>query len=535
MTSNTSLIIHGGPILTMDPDQPMVEAVLIQQGLVTAAGSESSVTEMAPQSAEVIDLQGRLATPGLNDAHAHIMMTGFAQQQIPLTAPQVTSIEQIKALVAERARSTANDRWIVGQGYDQATLVEQRHPTRHDLDDVAPDRPVFLWRSCHHIGVANSVALRLAGIDRNTADPDDGTIDRDAAGEPTGVLRESVATLVADFQPEPSEDDITAALLAGGLEFRRNGFTSATEAGIRLPEQMRAYQRLWRDGKLPLRSYLMMIIDDTLDELAALGIQSGFGDDWLTIGPAKLFSDGSIGGRTARMMASYEGEPDNCGLWMISPEEITERVVRAHNAGFQVGIHAIGDAAIEAVLDAYATAQSQNPRRDVRHRIEHCSILDDDLLDRIVSQQVIPIPGTTFLYYMRPAYLQNLGHERVRYAYAMKTFADRGIVAAASSDAPVVPVNPMLGLQTMVTRRDRLGDEIFPEERITIEEALKAYTWAGAYAAHQEHRKGSLKPGLLGDVTVFEHDLRQVDPATLEHERIDMTIAAGEVVYERAT
>ncbi len=533
MSSNSSLVIHGGPILTMNPNQPLAEALLIAQGQVVTLGTEAEVRAAAPKGADAIDLRGRLATPGLNDAHAHIMMTGFAQEQISLYAPAVRSIEQIKELVATRASETADDRWIVGQGYDQAVLDEQRHPTRHDLDAVAPDRPVFLWRSCHHIGVANSAALRLAGIDRNTTDPADGTIDRDEAGEPTGVLRESVATLVAGQQPDPTDEDIADALLAGGLEFRRNGFTSATEAGIRLPEQMRAYQRLWREGRLPLRSYLMMIIDDTLDELSGLGIQSGFGDDWLTIGPAKLFSDGSIGGRTARMRSPYEGESDNYGLWMISPEEIEERVIRAHDAGFQVGIHAIGDAAIEAVLDAYAEAQKRNPRPDMRHRIEHCSIVDERLLDRIAQQGVVPIPGTTFLYYMRPVYLQNLGEERVRYAYGMKAFADRGIVAAASSDAPVVPVSPMLGLQTMVTRQDRLGDAIFPEERISIEDALRAYTWAGAYAAHQDHRKGSLQPGMLGDVTVFEHDLRDVEPTTLEFERIDMTIAAGNVVHER--
>jgi predicted amidohydrolase YtcJ len=218
---------------------------------------------------------------------------------------------------------------------------------------------------------------------------------------------------------------------------------------------------------------------------------------------------------------------------MISPEEIEQRVIRAHNAGFQIGIHAIGDAAVIAVLDAYASAQALNPRPDARHRIEHCSLVDDAIIDRIREQGVIPIPGTTFLYYMRPVYLQNLGADRVRYAYAMKTFADRGIIAAASSDAPVVPVNPMLGIQTMVTRRDRLGDEIFPEEQITVEEALRAYTWNGAFASFSEQRKGSLQPGFLADLTVFESDLRSVEPRQLEHQHVDYTIVDGEVVHER--
>ncbi len=533
MRTPQQVLVHGGPILTMNPDQPIVEAVLMQFGRIVATGKLDEVLTLRAGPVQDIDLRGRLATPGLNDAHAHIMMTGFAQGEIALAAPAVSSIAQIRNLVAERAAVTPAGNWIVGQGYDQATLDEGRHPTRWDLDDVAPDHPVFLWRSCHHIAVANSKALELAGITARSADPDDGTIDRDESGEPNGVLRESVATLVSAQRPAPSDTDLAEALRLGGLEFRRNGFTSATEAGIRLPGQLRAYQRLWRAGDLPLRTYLMMIIDDTLDELASLGIQTGFGDDWLTIGPAKLFSDGSIGGRTARTRAPYEGEPDNYGLWMISPDEIRERVARAHNAGFQIGIHAIGDAAIEAVLDAYETAQAQNPRPDARHRIEHCSLIDEGLLDRIKSQGVIPIPGTTFLHYMRPVYLQNLGAERVRYAYAMRTFAERGIVAAASSDAPVVPVNPLLGIQTMVTRKDRLGDEIFPEEAISVEDALRAYTWAPAYASFSDHRKGTVTPGYLADLTVFGSDLREVAPDNLAEQTIDYTIANGQVVYER--
>jgi predicted amidohydrolase YtcJ len=527
------LLVHGGPILTMNPGQPVVDATLLQFGRVVAVGSLDDVRRLQAGKVETIDLQGRLATPGLNDAHAHIMMTGFAQSQIPIGAPAVSSIAEIKTLVSKRAASTPAGNWIIGQGYDQATLAEQRHPTRQDLDQVAPNHPVLLWRSCHHIAVANSRALELAGITASTVDPSDGTIDRDEHGKPTGVLRESVTELVAGKQAAATDDELAAALKAGGLEFRRNGFTSATEAGIRTPGQLRAYQALWRNGELPLRSYLMMIIDDTLDHLSSLGVQTGFGDDWLTIGPAKLFSDGSIGGRTARTREPYQGEPDNHGLWMISPKEIEERVVRAHNAGFQVGIHAIGDAAVEAVLDAYAAAQAQNPRPDARHRIEHCSLVDEGLLQRIRDQEVIPIPGTTFLYYMRPAYLQNLGAERVRYAYAMRTFADRGIVAAASSDAPVVPVNPLLGIQTMVTRKDRLGDAIYPEEAISVEDALRAYTWAPAFASFSEDRKGTLAPGYLADMTIFESDLRSVDPDTLSGQRVDYTIAGGTIVHQR--
>ncbi|MGC4190095.1 MAG: amidohydrolase [Thermomicrobiales bacterium] len=527
------LIVHGGPILTMDPANPEVEAVGIVGNRIAAAGSLADVRALVPQ-AESFDLGDRLATPGLYDAHCHVMMTGFALNELDLSAESAPSIVDIQRLVAEAAGRVPAETWIVGQGYDQASLVEQRHPTRADLDTVAPDHPVLLWRSCHHIAVANSAALRAGGVSTATDDPGDGRIDRDESGEPTGVLREAAVGLVSDAMPEPSEDQIADAIVAGGNSFRAHGVTSAAEAGIRLPEQMRAYQRLAERGNLPLRTYLMMIIDDTLDALVALGLRTGFGDDWLRIGNAKLFSDGSIGGRTARMRQPYEGEPNNYGIWMISPDEIKAKVLRAHLAGFQIGIHAIGDAAIELILDAYAEAQNVLPRPDIRHRIEHCSIVDLPLIERIANEKIVPIPGTTFLHYTRPAYEQNLGRDRFRYAYAMKTFAERGIVAAASSDAPVVPVDPLLGIETMVTRLDRTGADAWTEERIPVEEAIRAYTVNAAFASHEETIKGALKPGYLADITVFNRDLRTVEPTTIHAAMVDATIQDGAVVHQRS-
>ncbi|HVL22967.1 MAG TPA: amidohydrolase [Thermomicrobiales bacterium] len=531
---SSSLLIHGGPILTMNPAQPRVEAVGIAQGRVAAAGALDHVRAELGTRVEDIDLRGRTATPGLYDAHAHVMGVGFAASDVDISSNAVTSIADIRRAVRERAGETTPGGWVIGRGYDQALLSEQRHPTRFDLDEAAPETPVALWRTCHHIMVANSTALELAGITRNTPDPSDGTIDRDEHGEPTGVLRESATGAVTNAIGLASEDEIAAALEIGGNAFRQYGITSVAEAGIRRPEELRAYQRLRANGTLALRTWLMMIIDETLDELIALGIRSGFGDEWLRIGNAKLFSDGSIGGRTARMSRPYEGEIDNYGLLMIPVEEIAEKVLRAHTAGFQLGIHAIGDAAIGHVLDAYEAAQRAVPREDPRFRIEHCSILDEGLLDRMQRLGAVPIPGTTFLHDMRPVYLQNLGRERVRYAYAMRTFADRGIIAAASSDAPVSTQNPMVGIQTMVTRKDRLGDEIFPEERVSLEEAIAAYTTHGAYASFAEHEKGMLAPGMLADVAIFETDLSQVAPDELGNVRCDMTIADGAVVYERA-
>ncbi|TVR68442.1 MAG: amidohydrolase, partial [Sphaerobacteraceae bacterium] len=258
--------------------------------------------------------------------------------------------------------------------------------------------------------------------------------------------------------------------------------------------------------------------------------------DWSKwrIGPAKIFLDGSIGGRTARMSQPYEDEDDNLGLWMQDPQLMKHKLIDAHLAGFQCCAHAIGDAAIDLLLDAFDEALEQAPRADHRHRIEHSSILRPDLLDRIQAINAIPIPGTTFLHSFQKAYVANLGMDRIRYAYAMREFLNRGIVAAASTDAPVVSTSAMIGIKTMMTRLSEEGDELYAEEQITLEEAIHAYTWAGAYASFEESIKGTLEPGKVGDVVVLETDLRGVEPAEMGTVNVDLTAMNGEIVYQRA-
>jgi predicted amidohydrolase YtcJ len=527
------LLLANGRIRTMDHANPTVSAIAIRMGRIVYAGDDAGAKAAAAPGSAVIDLEGRTATPGLNDAHAHPMGVGFVLLDLDLSPERHAGITDLQALVREAVAATPAGTWILGRGYDDARLAERRHPTRADLDVVAPDHPVVLIRMCHHIGVANSAALRLAGVTRETPDPEDGLFDRDEHGEPTGVLREGALGIMRALMPEPDEDAMMTALEAGGREFLRQGVTSAVEAGIRDPRELRAYQRLHEAGRLPVRTCLMMMFDETLDDLISLGIRTGFGDEWVRIGPAKLYIDGSIGARTARMHAAYEGEFDNVGLLMMPPDELNSKVRRAHDAGFQIGIHAIGDAAIDLVLDAYQAAQAATPRPDPRHRIEHCSIVDDRILGRIYDSGAVPIPGTSFLRHFRDAYVNNLGEWRIGQAYGMRSFARFGIIAAASSDAPVVPVNALAGLQTMVTRRDILGRPCNPEEAVSLEDALRAYTVNGAFASFEEGIKGSLRPGMLGDVTIFETDLYPVDPDDLATTRVDYTVIAGAVAYER--
>lgn len=530
------LLLVNGKFRTMDAALPEASAVAIRQGRIVAVGANGEARAAAGPGVEAIDLRGRTATPGLNDAHAHPMLVGFALGDLDLaaTAERNRSVSALVTLVAAAARERAPGEWIVGRGYDQARLAEQRHPTRSDLDPVAADHPVLLLRSCHHVGVANSRALALAGVTAATTDPAGGTFDRDEHGEPTGVVREAALGVVQAAIGLPSEEQIAAALTRSGRAFLESGVTSVTEAGIDEPRELAAYQTLRQRGELAVRTYLMMMLDETLEAMTALGLRTGFGDERLRIGPAKLFADGSIGGRTARMRRPFLGESENVGLWMMPPAELKEKVLRAHRAGFQVGIHAIGDAAVELVIDAYEAAQRDDPRPDPRHRIEHCSIVDEGLIRRIAAIGAVPIPGTSFLRHFREAYWQNIGEERLRHAYGLATFARHGIVAAASSDAPVVPTSATAGLQTMVTRRDIAGRPVWPEEAVPLADALRVYTTNGAYASFEEGIKGRLTPGLLGDVTVFESDLFAVDPNDLAAVKIDLTIVDGEVAYARS-
>jgi predicted amidohydrolase YtcJ len=527
------IMLVNGRIVTMDPCQPRASALAIRQGRVVAVGKVADVRARAGAKIETIDLQGRTASPGLNDAHAHPMSVGLALGELSLSDPAAQSIAGIVDLVAAAVRGHDPGDWIVGRGYDHARLAERRHPTRHDLDAVAPDHPVLLIRMCHHIGVANSRALALAGVSRATPDPEGGLFDRDESGEPTGVLRERALGQVQAVITPPTEDQLAAALERSSAAYLAQGVTSVAEAGIGAPIEFRAYQRLWQRERLPVRTYLMMMLDENLDALATVGIRTGFGDDRLRIGPVKLFSDGSLGGRTARLRQPYEGQPDNLGLWMMPPEALKAKVLRAHQAGFQVAIHAIGDGAIELVLDAYEAAMLADPRPDPRHRIEHCSIVDEGLLTRIAALGVIPIPGTSFLYHFRDAYIDALGEDRPRLAYGLASFARHGIIAGASSDAPIVPLSPLLGLQTMVTRRDYDNRPVWPDEAVPLEEALRVYTLNGAYASFEEGRKGALAPGMLGDVTVYETDLFAVPPAELGAVQVDYTIVDGAVAYAR--
>jgi predicted amidohydrolase YtcJ len=381
--------------------------------------------------------------------------------------------------------------------------------------------------------VANSAALQAAGITKETSDPVGGQIDRDEHGEPVGLLRETAMKLVSAQIPAPTTADMKDYLRAAGKRFNEYGITSVGEAAVSNSSQFSAYQELARDCELPMRTFTMMLIDDTLDSLANLGIQTGFGDTWFRVGPAKVFQDGSGGGRTAAMTTEYRNDPGNKGITIYDQDGLNERFTRANAAGFQMAAHAIGDRAISMILTAYETALAANPRPDARPRIEHCGLCTVEHLRRMKAIGALAIPQPSFIYYLGDSYIENFTEEQLSMAYPGRSWFDAGIVAVGSSDVPVVSCDPFANMRSAVTRLTQDGQYMGRNQGVTIDEAIQMFTLNGAYGSFEEPIKGSITEGKLADLTVLSADPRTVEPEQLDTLQAELTMIDGRVVVER--
>ncbi len=526
-------VFLNGRVYTIDARQPRAEAMAVLHGRVLAVGSTAEIRAMAGPDTRVIDLGGRTLMPGINDNHCHPPGYGESLTSIDASAQAVSSLKQILDKYGKAASEAMPGRWIMGRGYDDTRLDVLRHPTRHDLDAVTGDHPAYLTRTCGHIGVANSVALQLAGITRDTPNPQGGEIDKDEHGEPTGVLRELAQNLVRSLVPEPTVADVKRNLIAAGKKFNSLGITSVSDASIRHDREMLAYQELRDSGELYMRTYLFMMIDDTLDALSALGLKTGAGDEWVRIGPAKIFQDGSGGGRTALMSIPYPDEPDNYGIAVYTQEEIDDRFTRAARAGFQCCAHAIGDKAIGMIIDGMERALNAYPQHDHRWRIEHCGMMTDELLDRMVELQLVAVPQFSFVHYLGDSYIRNFSREWLELSYPGRDWLDRGILTIGSSDAPVTPAEPWVNIRAAVTRLTQDGNVMGSEQGVTIDEALTMFTLNGARGSFEEHIKGSLTPGKLADTIVIDRDPHDLAPEELHTVEVDLTMVGGNIVFER--
>jgi len=521
-----------GHIITLDPARPTAEALAAWGGRIIAVGSDEDLYPLIGRRTKTIDLQGYTVIPGFHDAHCHILLFGLGLVAVNVRA--ATSISDIVSAVATRIRSATPGQWIRGGGYNENKLAERRHPTRADLDPVSPDNPVFLSHISGHMAVANSRALALAGITCDTPDPEGGLIDRDEHGEPTGLLKETAQELIKKVLPPYTLAETKAALAAAGRHMAAEGITSAQDAwaGWIAPEEFRAYQEASAEGLLPQRVRLMVDVEQlTVKEGRfdfAFGLHNGFGNDRLRLGAIKLFLDGSLIGRTAALSTPYVNAPDTSGFLVKSEPTIHDQVGIAHRAGWQVAMHAIGDRAIEAGLDAIESVMGVDAPR-FRPRLEHCGVLRPDLLARIRRLGVVVVTQPRFIFELGDGFRAALGEERLRLTYPLASL--RGLHVAFSSDRPVVHGSPLLGIQAAVTQRTESGAAYVPEEAISVEQALRWYTLGAAYSAFEEKEKGSLAPGKWADFVVLSDDPLRTRKPVGEIQVLE-TVIGGERVSE---
>lgn len=532
MTIKADLILRNARVYTVDPSRPWAEAVACVGGRISAVGSSDEIMALAGPKTEIIDAGGRLALPGLTDAHVHLLQCAIRRQEVSLFG--VRDFDEARRRVRETVAEAEPSQWVKGWGWDE-NLWDVR-PTREHLDDIAPDTPVALARVDMHTWLVNSAALREAGITRETPDPPESRIEREVSGEPTGILREwNAIRLVENQIPDPDEATLRDWLRDAITEAHRLGLTGAhdqrTEAEGRT--SFRLFQTLRHRGELDLRIH-MNIAEAYVSEADALGLQPGFGDDRLWIGHVKAFVDGSMGSRTALMIEPYEGEPDNRGVIVTSADELWELAVQADKTGFPLSIHAIGDLAVRNVLDVLSEFQQDDDVGGfaLPHRIEHVQVVHPDDLSRLSRYGIVAS--------MQPVHLQGEWHttdrtwgERARYAYAFRSLLDQGTRLALGSDAPVAPLNPMLGIHAAVTRQDPDGEPEggwYSEERISVSEAVYGYTMGPAHAAGKRRVQGSITPGKWADIIVLDRNIFEVAPAEIADTKVDVTIFDGEVV-----
>ncbi|MFQ6087065.1 MAG: amidohydrolase [Candidatus Bathyarchaeia archaeon] len=508
-------------VLTMNPSEPYAKAVAIKDEKIVAVGTNRQIKPWVGKHTKVMDLDGKTVVPGFIDAHVH--MRGFGRFLTWMNLRGVGSIREMKQLLRERVQKTSKRKWILGRGWDQERFKEKRYPTRWDLDEVASNNPVIFTRVCGHICVANSKALELAGITRDTVAPSGGQIDRDPeTGEPTGILRENAKDMVWNIVPEPGEEELTEMCALACQKAVESGLTSV-HWFVRSPVEIRILQELRAKGKLPIRVYLVVLVE-FMDCLINAGLVTGFGDPMVKIGGIKILADGSLGARTAALKQPYDDEPSTKGMMLYSQRSLNKLVLKAHRAGFQLAIHAIGDRAVDMVLKALERALKVLPRKDHRHRVEHVSVLNESLIQRMKKLGVIASVQPHFV--VSDFWVEKrLGKARARWTYPFKTIIKKGVLVAGGSDCPVEPISPLLGIYAAVNR------EMFPQERMTVEEALRIYTINAAYASFEEKIKGSIEAGKLADLVVLSDDLRKIEPSKIKDVGVEMTIVGGKIVY----
>ena len=535
MAMQADLLLFNGRIYTMDPACPRAQALAIAGNRILAVGGDDELRPLLSPGGPAVDLEGQAVIPGLIDAHVHFGWYSWAVHQGEIDLDNVPTKAEAVARVASQSREVPAGQWIQGAGWNKNIWPDPSFPTAADLDAVARDHPVALEDKSHHATWVNTKALELAGITAASEDPPGGEIVRDEGGRPTGILLETAAQLVYKIIPDADVGSMVEALRRGISEAHRLGLTGIHDPGH--PTVLAALQALRARGELGLRT-LAHIPSRDLDAALRLGLRSGLGDEYLRIGGIKLFADGALGPQSAHMLAPYEGTTDNVGIPTLTADELRDLVSRARAGGLSIAAHAIGDAANRCVLDAVEYARAEGPALEHRpwlpDRIEHVQLLHPDDLPRLARLGVVasmqPIHATSDM-----EMAERHWGRRCDLSYASRSVLDSGAHLAFGSDCPVETLDPLPGIHAAVTRRSHDGspgpEGWIPAQRLTVTEAVHAYTIGAAQASGEAHLKGSLSPGKLADVTVLSRDIFAIEPMEILDSRVRMTIFDGRIVF----
>ncbi|MFC2164384.1 amidohydrolase [Acidobacteriota bacterium] len=534
------LVIRNAKIVTIDKDNPRAEAVAVKDEFIIAVASDKDIGQYIEEgTTTVIDAQGQLVIPGLNDAHIHFM--GGGQSMMILDFRYVHDVHSIQQMVAEKVEHSQPGELIRGAGWEHETFPDKKWPTKEVLDAVAPDNPVVLSRADGHSVWVNSYVLKMSGISKDTPDPPNGTVVKDpTTGEPTGIFKEGAQGLLklkssVVLSREEKSQRLDQALELALAEARRTGVTSIQQ----LNGEYKRFHRFKEEGRLTCRVTFNMALpsnEAALKRLVELRKKYPSTDNWIRFGYLKAFIDGTLGSGTALMFKPFEDDPSTSGLPMMPYDKFEKNIVAADAMGFQTGTHAIGSKGNNWVLNAVEKAIQVNGSRDHRHRSEHAQLLRLDDIPRFSELGVVASMQPTHCITDKRFAEKRIGLERCRGAYAWQKLLDAKVHIAFGTDWPVEPIDPLEGLYGAVTRKDRAGepgDGWFPDQKLSMEKAIELYTLGAAYAEFMEDRKGMIKNGYLGDMVIFKNDLMTIPPEEIMASKVDYTIVGGKVVFQR--
>lgn len=521
------LILVNGNVLTSDPALPRAEAFAVKNGRFLAVGSTSDVRNLATARTQVIDAQRMTVTPGFIDAHCH----PSGVQELYGVNTNLRTVREIQAAIRQKVDTTAPEVWITGFMFDDTKL--DRPLTRKDLDEATSEHPVSVAHRGGHTNFYNSKAFELAGITAQTPDPPDGRFFKEK-GELNGRVAENARSVFNRvgkreiFTPDETRDRARNGMRHMSKLFNAAGLTSVHNAGTG-PDHILAYEDCRKNGELTHRAYMMIRAPQVLAVLKTANMSTGFGDEWIRVGGAKFVADGSASERTMRMSTPYVGTEDY-GILTMTQDQLYDAVDDAHVHGFQVGVHANGDVTIDMTLKAYERALQKWPDPNRRHRIEHCSLVNPDLIRRIKANGVIPTPFWTYIYYHGEKWTE-YGDDKMRSMMAHRSFLDAGIKVPGASDYAPGPFEPLMAIQSMVTRTDYRGRVWGANQKVSVDEALTIATLNGAYASSEENLKGSITAGKLADFVMLEKDPHDVPPTEIMNIKVSRTVVGGKTVY----